>query len=80
MSGRCPGQDSRNLTVSLPRCPECLGEVEMFSDEARVRCPWCGAYVTRQALPSCVEWCASVRQCVGEATWQAFQQQRGHGR
>ncbi len=34
---RCPGQDVRNLRVELHKCPGCGADVEIFSDESRVR-------------------------------------------
>ncbi len=70
MSPLCPGQDSRNLRVSLYRCPKCEAEVEIFSDELKVRCHQCGEVIYREKLPSCIEWCAAARQCLGEARWK----------
>jgi len=72
MAGRCPGQDGRHLSVSLHRCPHCGGEVEMFSDETRVRCPHCREYLWKEEVPSCVEWCVKARECVGEERWSAL--------
>ena len=65
----CPGQDSRNLKVSLYICPQCGKEVEMFSDEMRVKCK-CGFVVIREIVPSCIDWCPSARQCLGEERWK----------
>jgi len=31
MYTRCPGQDMRNLRVSLHKCPGCGAEVEIFA-------------------------------------------------
>ena len=70
MRSLCPGQDSRNLRIELYKCPKCGTEVEIFSDEVRVRCHQCGEMVYRERLPSCIEWCASARQCLGEARWR----------
>ena len=70
MKGTCPGQDFRNLRVELYRCPKCCNEVEIFSNETRVRCPKCKQWVYREKLPSCIEWCASARQCLGEERWK----------
>ena len=70
MNGKCPGQDTRNLRVSVHICPNCSAEVEMFSDEMRVRCQKCKKYVHREKVPSCIEWCSSARQCLGEEKWQ----------
>ena len=73
MTGSCPGRDFRKLRVELHLCPKCKAEVEIFSDETRIRCRKCGEYVYRERMPSCIEWCASARQCLGEERWQALQ-------
>jgi Fe-S-cluster-containing dehydrogenase component len=44
----------------------------MFSDETRVKCHGCGNYVVKEQVPSCVEWCAQARQCLGEERWKAL--------
>jgi len=61
---RCPGQDSRNVEVSTVVCPGCRYEVEIFSDEIRTKCPGCGDCVSKERLPSCVDWCGSARYCL----------------
>ena len=70
MYSRCPGQDMRNLRVSLHKCPNCGAEVEIFSDEMKAKCHKCGAKVFWEKIPSCIEWCASARQCLGEERWK----------
>ena len=70
MYSRCPGQDTRRLRAELLKCPQCQAEVEIFSDETRVKCQKCGNMVFREKMPSCIEWCASARQCLGEERWQ----------
>jgi DNA-directed RNA polymerase subunit RPC12/RpoP len=70
MVSRCPGQDGRNLTVALYKCPGCGAEVEIFSDEMRIKCHKCGSYVYREKQPSCIEWCAKARECLGEERWK----------
>jgi ribosomal protein S27AE len=72
MTSRCPGQDFRKLRVELIKCPNCGSEVEMFSDEQRIKCQKCGERVYRENTPSCIEWCASARQCLGEERWKAL--------
>ena len=69
MSPLCPGQDTRNLRIELYRCPSCGAEVEIFSDEVRARCHQCRELVYREQLSSCIDWCASARQCLGEGRW-----------
>ncbi len=70
MSSVCPGQDSRKLRVSLYKCPKCGADVEIFSDEVKVRCQKCRQLVYREKMPSCIDWCASARQCLGEERWR----------
>lgn len=74
MSSRCPGQDGRNLSADLFTCPSCGAEVEIFSDETRVRCHRCRQFVYREELPSCVNWCAAARQCLGEERWRRLKE------
>jgi len=56
--------------VSLHKCPNCGAEVEIFSDEIKVKCQKCGENVYREKIPSCIDWCASARQCLGEDRWK----------
>lgn len=70
MAVKCPGQDMRNLRVSIHKCPNCGAEVEMFSDEIRIKCPKCGEKVYREQVPSCIDWCAKARECLGEERWK----------
>jgi len=72
MISKCPGQNFGNLRASLHKCPKCGHEVEMFSDELRIRCKKCGTMVYKEKVPSCIDWCASARQCLGEERWKAL--------
>jgi len=73
---KCPGQDPRNLRAELHKCPKCDYEVEIFSDESSRKCPECGERVYREKTPSCIEWCASARQCLGEERWRKLIEER----
>ena len=75
MTFQCPGRDFRKLRVGLYKCPQCGSEVEIFSDEARVKCHKCGQMVYREKMPSCIDWCASARECLGEEKWRQLQGQ-----
>lgn len=70
MDIKCPGTDSRFLKIGIYKCGNCGYEVEMFSDELRVKCPKCGSDVFQETTPSCIEWCKSARECLGEEKWQ----------
>ncbi len=76
MTSKCPGQDFRKLRVSLHKCPKCGADVEIFSDEIKIKCQKCGEIVYREKIPSCIDWCASARQCLGEERWKEL---RGEG-
>ena len=67
---KCPGQDSRSIKVETLKCPDCGYKVEIFSDEVKVRCPKCKGLVCPERLPSCIDWCKSARECIGEEKWR----------
>jgi len=71
MGSLCSGQNSRNLRVELYRCPNCSAEVEIFSNEVKVKCYQCGETIYRGRMPSCINWCTSARQCLGEERWRS---------
>jgi len=70
MINKCPGQDDRNLKVGTLKCPDCGYKIEIFSDEIKVKCPKCKNLACRERLPSCIDWCKSARECIGEGKWQ----------
>ncbi len=70
MRVQCPGQDFRWLRVELYKCPNCGAEEEIFSNESRVKCHEWGEWIYKENLPSCIDWCAAARQCLGEERWQ----------
>ena len=76
MAEGCPGKDFRNLRAFMLKCPNCKAEVEMFTDEMKIKCPKCGEKIYRDKTPSCVEWCASARKCLGEKRWRELTSQR----
>ena len=69
MRSFCPGQDRRFRSVDLYKCSKCGAEEEIFSDELKVKCPGCGDWIYREQLPSCIDWCAAARECLGEEKW-----------
>lgn len=70
MIPKCPGQDPRKIEIQNIKCPDCGYNVEMFSDEIKVRCPKCKNLVCQERLPSCVDWCRAARECIGEERWK----------
>jgi len=74
MISKCPGQDTRNLTIDTLACPHCGYAVEIFSDESKALCPRCRYCLRRQRDVSCADWCAYARECLGE---EAYNKRRG---
>jgi len=76
MFERCPGQSSRDLKATYQKCGKCGYEVEIFSNELKVKCAKCGNHVYRKKLPSCVDWCKAAKDCVGYRKWQELQEKK----
>jgi ribosomal protein S27AE len=57
---RCPGSANQDPTLSMRRCPECGGEVEIFSNDTKVECVRCG-FVIYNDTASCIQWCKHAR-------------------
>jgi endogenous inhibitor of DNA gyrase (YacG/DUF329 family) len=67
----CPG--AINIREAKPddvNCPRCGKEVEIWSDEVTARCPNCGAQVSREQGPSCIDWCSFAEGCIGTEKYQ----------
>ena len=75
MNKSCPG--SRAIKEAAPSymvCPHCQNEVEIWTDEYRVRCGRCKAWVFRTQGATCLDWCAKAQECVGAQALAAYQQ------
>ncbi len=70
MINKCPGQDTRNIKAEIIDCPNCNYQVEIFSDEIKAKCPKCKNLICPERLPSCLDWCKSARECIGEEKWR----------
>jgi len=71
---KCPGQDKRNITAEIILCPNCGKNLEIFSDELKIKCPQCRNFVFRERMPSCLDWCKSAKKCIGEYSWQRLKE------
>ncbi len=63
----CPG--SREIKKPKPEdivCRDCGESVEIWSDETEVNCKHCGRINQRFLGPTCIDWCAFAKECVGE--------------
>ncbi len=66
MLDKCPGAaNMRTPTLKIKHCPECDGEVEIFSTDIKVKCKGCGFTVYNE-IETCIQWCKYAKECVGE--------------
>jgi hypothetical protein len=66
MKDSCPG--SAEIRSPFPGeivCDFCGRKNEIWSDEPDMICVNCGMTITRDIAPSCIEWCAAAKECVG---------------
>jgi len=76
----CPGAKYlRQPKPELFDCPSCGEEVEIWSDEIRGVCSRCGRTVFREGTMSCLGWCKFAQECVGEATYKRYMENRAIG-
>jgi ribosomal protein S27AE len=67
LSSYCPGSSSlrNNITLAIKTCPECGGDIELFSNDFKAKCDKCGFTVFSKAQ-SCIQWCKYAEACMGE--------------
>ncbi len=67
----CPG--SINIkgtpTLKVKTCPQCGGEIELFSTDSKIPCPNCGFEAFNDII-SCIRWCSFARECVGDEMYE----------
>ena len=76
----CPG--SKRIKTPYPEEIRCAcGEVaEIWSDETSAICKKCKKEVTREMLPSCLDWCSVAKECVGEKKYKTYLQSKKRGK
>ena len=63
----CPGsKDIREPKPEDITCRNCGAGIEIWSDESEARCGQCGKLSARLIGPTCLDWCAFAKECVGE--------------
>ena len=72
---QCPGAAGiRTPAIKIKKCPQCGGEVELFSTDMKVDCPGCGQPVFNN-VSSCVQHCKYAEQCLGSETYEKVMKQ-----
>ena len=75
----CPG--SKRIKTPYPeeiKCP-CGEMVEIWSDETVASCKKCRREVSRDMLPSCLDWCSMAKDCVGEIKYRRYLESKKKG-
>lgn len=74
----CPGsQKFKRPEPENIKCPNCGQEVEIWTDEIKVICPNCNNVILReQEGASCLDWCKYAKECVGDATYNTYMQNK----
>ena len=73
----CPG--SKQIKEPVPEvfeCPVCGAEVEIWTHEISRNCDKCGNLVTKEKLPSCIDWCVYAVDCVGPEILKMFKKKK----
>ena len=80
LGGYCPGAASLKgtPTLEIKTCPECGGEVEVFSIDVSVNCPGCG-FTVYNDIVSCIQWCKYARECIGDEAYEKYMHDRKIG-
>jgi len=70
----CPGADKfKRPEPNYISCPYCSAEVEIWTDEAIVKCPKCKSDVVREnKQQSCLDWCKFAKECLGEQAYMKY--------
>jgi ribosomal protein S27AE len=73
----CPGSSAlKTPELKIKKCPQCGGEVEVFTTDVKVRCLKCG-FTVYNDLQSCIDWCNYAEKCVGK---EMVQKLKGKGK
>ncbi len=67
----CPG--SSEIKKPKPediKCRHCGKAIEIWSDETEIKCKYCGKMSMRLLGPTCIDWCAFAKECVGEEKYK----------
>ena len=73
----CPG--AKNLRQPEPQnitCLFCNYDLEIWTDEIKVKCPHCQKTVIRRQASSCLDWCKYAKECVGDTVYKNYMQNK----
>ena len=69
----CPGANAfKQPEPQDIRCPFCNYDLEIWTDEIKVKCPNCQKIVSRKQAPSCLDWCKYAKECAGDTVYKNY--------
>lgn len=74
----CPG--SKDIKQPRPediKCRFCGANIEIWTDESETKCKSCGKMNSRIIGPTCLDWCAFAKECVGEDKYKKIKSGSG---
>jgi hypothetical protein len=57
------------------KCPQCGGEVELFSNDISMKCSTCD-FMVYNDIESCIPWCRHAKECVGEQMYRKLRERK----
>ena len=73
----CPGSGSfKNPLPESIQCISCGNEIEIWSDEMKVRCRKCGTINYKDRNLTCVEWCKFAKECLGPELYSKLMEEK----
>ncbi len=79
MAYECAGRSNFGTpTLRILKCPECGGEIELFSTDVKAVCERCGHEVFND-INICVLYCKHAEECVGTPLYNKLVRYRDTG-
>lgn len=76
----CPGsQKFKHPQPEVIKCPYCGADAEIWTDEVQAECQNCKKTVVREKGQSCLDWCASAKECIGEKQYERYMKKKKGG-
>jgi hypothetical protein len=74
----CPGSNEirKPKPEDIP-CRHCGKTIEVWSDETETKCRYCGKMNSRLVGPTCIDWCAFAKECVGDEKYNRLKKRQG---
>ena len=70
---KCPGSKYfREPHPQFLKCSNCGSEIEIWTDEIKTTCSFCGKEMMRGELPGCLNWCKYAKECAEQEIYNKY--------